>query len=102
MPDGIRAFVRVLGALGWIAISAFAQSFTSLNGTVSDATGGVVASVAIEIKNKETQATRAVLSDSQGRYTFAEVVPGHYRLATKAAGFKSEIIEHLDLRVNST
>jgi hypothetical protein len=97
----MRTLLRVSAALTLFMCGAQAQSFTILNGTVTDASGGVVPSVAIEIKNKETQAGRAVLSDSQGRYVFAEVVPGHYRLEAKAAGFKSEVVEELQLQVNS-
>src|SRR5471030_2487830 len=97
----MRTLLRVSAALTVLVCGAQAQSFTSLNGTVTDASGGVVPSVAIEIKNKETQAGRSVLSDSQGRYTFAEVAPGNYRLEAKAAGFKTEIVEELRLQVNS-
>jgi hypothetical protein len=91
-----------LAAMNFLCVGvASTQSFTSLNGTISDASGAVVPSVAIEIKNKDTQATRSVLSDAQGRYIFAEIVPGHYRLEAKAAGFKMEVIEDLLLQVNS-
>ncbi|HXB69959.1 MAG TPA: carboxypeptidase-like regulatory domain-containing protein [Candidatus Acidoferrales bacterium] len=97
----MHTLLRVSAALVLFMCGAQAQSFTSLNGTVTDASGGVVPSVAIEIKNQETQAGRSVLSDSQGRYVFAEVVPGRYRLEAKAAGFKSEVVEELQLQVNS-
>jgi hypothetical protein len=96
----MRRFLSFAAAL-LCAGAAHTQSFTTLNGTISDASGGVVPSVAIEIKNKDTQAARSVISDSQGRYTFAEVVPGHYRLEAKAPGFKTEVVDDLQLRVNS-
>lgn len=85
--------LRVSAALALFMCGMHAQSFISLNGTVSDASGGVVPSVAIEIKNKETQAARSILSDSQGRYVFAEVVPGRYRLEAEASGFKAQVVE---------
>src|SRR5215471_14091721 len=97
----MRIFLRLAVVLAFFALGAQAQSFTSLNGTISDATGGFVPSVAIELKNKENQAARSVLSDSQGRYSFAEVVPGHYRLEAKANGFRSQVVDDLQLQVNS-
>ncbi len=90
-----------LTAFTLFSYSAFAQSTTSLNGTVTDASGAIVAKVAIEITNQETQATRAAVSDAQGRFTFPQVTPGPYKLEAKAAGFRSEVVSNLTLLVNS-
>src|SRR5262245_25428190 len=97
----MRTLLSLPAAFVLVVCGAQAQSFSSLNGTVTDASGGVVPNVAIKITNKETQAARSVLSDSQGRYTFAEVPPGFYRLEAQAAGFKTQVIDELQLQVHS-
>src|SRR5271165_6202205 len=97
----MQRFFRGLAGFILLGSCAFAQSTTSLNGTITDASGAVVPGVAIEIKNKQTDAARSTVSDHQGRYTFAQVAPGDYTLEAKAAGFKSEVISTLTLQVNS-
>ena len=81
------------------AAAVFAQT-TSLTGIVTDPTGAVIPSASISIKNTETGTERDEKSDGQGRYTFALLPPGTYRLTAKAAGFAEVIIERVELLVS--
>ena len=83
------------------ACGSFAQNATSLQGVATDTSGGVLPNVAIEITNKQTDARRTDTSDSQGRYSFLQVVPGNYRLEAKVTGFRSVLLDNLELQVNS-
>src|SRR5581483_2585136 len=82
-----------------LCVSAFAQT-TSLTGTVSDPSGAVIPGATISIKSAQTGAERDATSDNQGRYTFALVTPGTYKLTAKAAGFADVVIEKVELLVS--
>jgi hypothetical protein len=79
----------------------FGQAFTSLSGSVTDATGALAPNVAIAIEETSRGIGRSTLSDSAGRYSFSQIPPGTYRLTAKATGFADVVIESLELLVNS-
>src|SRR5437764_589116 len=83
-----------------LASTVFGQT-TSLNGTVTDPSGSVVPNAAITIVNTQTNVQRAAASDSQGRYTMAQLTPGTYKLTAKAPGFTDVEIANLELLVNA-
>ena len=76
-----------------------AQNLTSLNGTVTDSSGAVAPLAAVQIVNDETRATRASNTDPQGRFSFAQVIPGKYTLEAKLAGFRTETVKNIVLLV---
>src|SRR5438477_10930736 len=78
-----------------------AQTTTSLNGIVSDPTGAVIPNATITLVNDDTTAQRETRSDSEGRYSFAQVQPGRYHLLAKASGFNDVNIAELRLLVNT-
>jgi hypothetical protein len=83
----------------FVVAGAFAQQ-TSLSGTVTDPTGAVIPNASITIVSIETGAQREATSDSQGRYTMAQVTPGTYKLTAKATGFSDVVVNKLELLVN--
>ncbi len=97
------AVVRMAVACILIGASctAFGQALTSLSGTVSDASGAVAPGVTILVEDSGRGISRTTVSDETGRYSFAQILPGKYRLTTKAAGFADVVVENLELQVNS-
>ena len=93
----VSCLCLLLGA----SLFLLAQAFTSLTGTVTDPTGAVIPSAKIVITNTETGAERDATSDTAGRYTFVQVVPGNYKLTAKASGFTDVIVGNIQLAVNS-
>ena len=93
--------LRILGLLALCAGAAPGQSFSSLNGTVTDPTGGVIGTAAVELLSVQTGVKRSTVSDSSGRYSFTQMVPGTYRLTGKAPGFSVKSIENIQLLVNT-
>src|SRR6202140_2300479 len=88
-----RVFRFALFALGlWasMAIASFAQGEASIQGTVSDSSGGAIPGVAIRIKNLETGAERNLITDEAGRYDAASLPVGRYELRAEKTGFRSE------------
>ena len=79
-----------LGLWAGLATVSFAQGETSIQGTVSDASGGTISGAAVRIKNLETGAERNQLTDEAGRYDAAALPVGHYEVRAEKSGFRSE------------
>ena len=92
--------LRVLVTLA-ISIPLFAQADRgSISGTVTDATGGVVPSVALTLKNQATNLTYSTVADSTGTYTFLNLPVGAYTLAAVATGFERGETKNIQVQVN--
>jgi hypothetical protein len=72
---------------------------TSIRGLVSDASGAALAGAQVSVVALETNATRAVVADQDGRFVVALLPPGAYRLRIEAPGHRPHV-EALTLRVN--
>jgi hypothetical protein len=73
------------------AIPSFAQSEASIQGFVSDSSGGAIPSVAIRIKNLETGAQRNLSTDEAGRFDAAALPVGRYEVSAEKNGFRTEV-----------
>jgi len=73
-----------------------------LNGTVTDASGGLVSNVAIAATNVEWNVVRTAVTDESGRYLVPALPPGKYSVAASRAGFKTEIRHGIDLSLGAT
>ena len=94
-------FVRTVFLIGLSAGISFSQSFTSLNGRVTDPSGAAVAGAVVDTHNLETAAKRSVLSDASGLYSFGQLTPGKYKLTATAPGFAVVTMDNLTLEVNT-
>jgi hypothetical protein len=83
------------------AVALFAQATTSLNGTIADPTGAVVPNASLSLVNADTSAERKTTADAEGRYSFAQLRPGRYRLTVRAPGFNEVIVNDVRLLVNT-
>jgi hypothetical protein len=90
--------------LGVGSPTAFAQvtAAANLNGTVKDPSGAVVPSAKVEVTNTQTGATRTVISDSNGSYSFVLLQPGTYGLRVMESGFSAAAINGITLYVGQT
>lgn len=88
-----------------LSISVFAQSeagSSSIEGTVTDANGAIVAGANVLVKNTETGLERNVVSNSDGRF-FVTVLPvGTYTITVKSANFAEVKRENVRLNVGET
>lgn len=94
----IRIGVVVFGVLlagasppaAWAQVSA---TTGSINGRVSDATGGMLPGVTITITSPSMQGTRSDVTDNEGSYRFPAVPPGEYRITYELTGFGTVVRE---------
>ena len=84
-----------------ITSSAWSQATTSLRGTVTDAQGGVIGGVALQLVGEQTGFKRSVLSDEAGTYQFVQVPPGTYILVAEKPGFAVVTQTGVGLLVNT-
>jgi hypothetical protein len=98
--------VRSVGiALLLSSCLAFAQSQANtgiIEGTVSDPSGQPISQAQITIANLDTNFTRDLLSDDEGRFRGLLLPLGPYRVTTKAPKFATNVREGLDLAVGQT
>ena len=79
-----------------LAILVFAMTFVgiaqtdrgSITGTISDATGAVVANAAVQAKNVATGQTYTATSTQTGNYTLPQLPAGSYEVIVEVQGFK--------------
>ncbi len=86
-------------ALAVIPVSA--QNFGELTGTVSDATGAVVAGASVTAVNTGTSQAREATTNDTGNYSVPYLVPGNYDLKIEHPGFKTATRKAITLDVGS-
>jgi len=85
--------VLVFACAALFALSAHAQFKASIQGTVQDARGGIVAGAKVTISNQETGIERETAASDQGFYRVNELPPGHYTVIVEAPGFKQAVLK---------
>ena len=83
-----RGFAALLIAIGAHATAAAQTPTFSLEGVVSDEQQAVLPGVTVTITNTSTGLTRAVVTDTGGRYVIASMpTEGRYRVQVELTGF---------------
>ena len=88
--------LALLTALAW---PAHAQVVGQIQGTVTDAQGGVLPGVSLTLRNTETGAARTTVTESDGVYRFAGLQPGTYALKAELQGFATVDVERLTINI---
>src|SRR5437868_3065960 len=96
---GLIALFSVL-LLASTPLGAFAQSSATLQGTVTDQQGALLANAKITVKNIATGLGREAQADSAGNFQIAALPIGTYRVEVHAEGFQTQVIAELKLEVN--
>src|ERR1041385_1235794 len=96
------AFALTLLLLTNICPVAFAQSTATLQGTVTDPSGAIVANAKVTVHNQATGIERTTQTDSSGNYQVAALPVGTYRIEVRAQGFQTAVVNSLQLEVSQT
>ncbi len=92
-----------------LLLSVFASIFplraqitsARLEGSIRDTTQAVAPGVTVTVTNRETNLSRSVTSDAQGRYVFVNLPPAQYDLSAALTGFKTTVRPGIILAVGS-
>src|SRR5262245_23561275 len=95
----VSSLVATLLLLG---VTALAQSTATLQGTVRDQKGDVVAGAKVTARNQGTSIERTTQTDSEGNYQLASLPVGNYSLQVELQGFKRQLVKDLPVEVGRT
>src|SRR5919204_3114277 len=92
--------LNLIMLLAGLGVAARAQQFTgTIQGTVQDSTGAVVAGAEVSVINISTNEARNATTESNGTYVVPQLKPGLYRVVVKKAGFKTATVDEVKLDV---
>ncbi|MBF8301469.1 MAG: TonB-dependent receptor, partial [Acidobacteria bacterium] len=74
-----------------VATQAWAQATAQINGTVTDASGGVLPGATVVAIQTDTGFRREVVTSDTGSYTLTNLSIGPYRLEVALAGFRTYV-----------
>jgi hypothetical protein len=93
---------KLLPLLGCTAL-LFAQGERgTLNGTITDPSGSVIAGAAVKLTNLATSVETAVNTTEAGVFRIPYLQPGTYRVSVSAPGFKTALRDNVILAVAQT
>src|SRR5437763_1912639 len=83
-PFGLAVLLLVAG------LTAYGQSQTGqISGVVVDPTGASIASAKVHLIHALTKNTREFVSEANGDFVFANVLPGTYTITVEREGFQT-------------
>ena len=98
----LQFFVTSIILAFLFATSALAQTQSTtgtIQGTVIDANGAVVPGANVDIKNLDTNLSRTVTTDEEGRFISLALPPGNYSVTVSKQGFATTVLERTALTV---
>jgi len=92
---------RLLVVMLFMGGPAWGQFTASIQGTVVDQSGAVVAQAKVDLLNTVTRVPATSTTDGSGNYRFLSLAPGSYKITVEAKGFsKSETSFTLETNQN--
>src|SRR5947209_6988090 len=82
-----KIFVMMLLVALAMAPALIAQTTGNIEGTVTDQSGASLPGVTVEATSPNLQGTRTAITGSDGRYRFASLPPGPYKVTGNLSGF---------------
>ena len=99
---GVLSGVLVLAFCLFVSVPAHSQvTGATLTGTITDASGAVVAGAQISVKNTATGEIRQFTADSAGFYTASNLIAGTYEVRASAKGFNTSVQSNVVLGVGA-
>src|SRR5258708_469859 len=82
------------------AVTAFAQTTASIQGTVSDQNGAAIVGVKVTVKNTALGIERNTQTSSTGSYEVPALPPGTYSVQVQQTGFETQLAKEVLLEVS--
>jgi uncharacterized protein YfaS (alpha-2-macroglobulin family) len=67
------------------------NGLAEIDGTVTDVSGAAVSGAGVQIRRMEDQSSRNTVADAAGKFFFAALPPGRYRVRVESAGFRTSV-----------
>ncbi len=97
----MKRYSLVLAFILFVTAQIFAQSTSTLSGTVKDPSGAVLPGALVTVRNLGTGAERVITSDTVGQYAVPSLAPGDYSIRVTAPGFGAYTLQKLTLLVDA-
>src|SRR5580704_12771387 len=91
----------ILASLGGVFRLAAQGTTATILGTVTDASGAVVASATVQVKNVGTGQVQTTQTDAAGRYNVPDLPVGNYEVQATREGFATVVHKGITLTVGS-
>lgn len=92
----LQAGIAVSG-LALLAVPASAQFRASIQGTVTDSTGGVIPNATLTLTDTDNNRVLTATSNESGTYNFNALPPDNFTLTATAKGFQGQTIQNVHL-----
>lgn len=69
----------------------------SIEGTVKDASGGVLPGVTVEARNSATNSPQMTVTDANGAFRFPSLAPGTYSITATLSGFEPTKVDAIEI-----
>jgi len=96
----ITRLVLALSLLFAASAAVTAQTFGNISGRVTDEKDAVIANATVVARQVETNTSRTVQTDDQGRYRFENLPVGSYELTVESSGFAKHVQTGIILLLN--
>ena len=90
MRFSIRCLAVLAIALMIPALVAAQTESGKISGSVTDQSGAVLPGVTVNLKSVERATMRSTVTNAQGEYVFASLVPGNYEVTAELSGFSTQ------------
>ncbi len=98
----MKRLVLAILVLLSLAVGVNAQTFRgTINGTVTDPSGGLVPNAAVKATENATGIDHNTLTTSEGSFAFQDIPLGLYKVTVTAAGFPVYTVDKVDVSAGS-
>ncbi|MGA7415774.1 MAG: carboxypeptidase-like regulatory domain-containing protein [Bryobacteraceae bacterium] len=96
-PQLVVALVMSAGV--WAAPQAAAQTPSSIDGTLTDASGGVLANAKVSVTNAATNVIKTTVASTAGTYIVTGLIAGSYTVKVENKGFQTLVHKEVTVEV---
>src|SRR4029434_9241990 len=84
----MRLLLAAISATVFPVLLSAQVGTATLSGTVTDATGAVIAGAEVILEHADQQFRRNTITGSEGQYVISAIPPGSYKLTIRKEGFR--------------
>ena len=101
-PAVAAGAAMLIACLFLVPSPASAQATGAMTGIATDASGGVLPGVTIDVTNRDTSQVRTAVTGADGFFTIPLVNPGVYQVRATLPGFRTTVRDNITVVVNET